>query len=105
MPQPRHPALDRRDEAVTTGSVPQPRTTLQIWESLMPKLAQAEPVMDPEPGHDEPEVQVERVRDPYSGRIVEAAVAAVPPAQRGWREAMALKGVPAATIKALGGAR
>jgi hypothetical protein len=36
---------------------------------------------------------------------VEAAVAAVPPAQRGWREQMALRGCGATTIEALGGAR
>lgn len=47
----------------------------------------------------------EIVRDPHSGRLLEAPVAAIPPAERGWRERLAIRGLSATTIEALGGVR
>lgn len=40
-----------------------------------------------------------RVVDPHNGGIVEAAVAAVPPAERGWREMLARRGFSAEMIE------
>lgn len=36
---------------------------------------------------------VEKVRDRYSGRVMESSAAAVPPAQRGFREQLAMRGL------------
>jgi hypothetical protein len=96
-----HQFMEGRQDQIDTAPLPQPRTSLQILEALMPGRGQAEPVLEPEPADNEPEVQVERVRDPYTG----ASVAAVPPAARGWREQLALRGCGETTIRALGGAR
>jgi len=48
----------------------------------------------------------EMVRDPHSGRLVEAPLAATPPERRSaWAERMRAKGCSPETIAALGGAR
>jgi hypothetical protein len=89
MPQNRHPALDRRDELVRSASAPDRRTTGgRILETMLEPVARDDDDL---------------VLDVHSGRIVEAAVAATPPAQRGWRERMAVLGCGQTTIAALGG--
>jgi hypothetical protein len=45
----------------------------------------------------------EPVREPLSGRVLEAAVAAVPVENRGWRERMLMRGISTDVIEALGG--
>jgi hypothetical protein len=95
--------MEGRQAMIDGAPVPQPRDSLAILETLMPSRARTEPVVELDV--EAPEAVEDRVHDPYTGRIVEAAVAAVPPAQRGWREQMALRGCGATTIEALGGAR
>jgi hypothetical protein len=97
--------MEGRQAMIDGAPVPEPRTSMAILEAVMPSRARTEPVVEPELADDEPAVQGNRVRDLHTGQIVEAAVAAVPPAHRGWREQMALKGCSSVTIEALEGAR